>query len=220
MVNMSVPSSPAPVEGFPQLRRRTPVQARSRRTIEKILQAATEILVESGLPALNTNAIAARAKVNISSLYSYFPDKMAIVHELAARFEDVRGQFLVEQLGRFAEDGDWEELIDVSVNGLAKLRVDVPGGIDLRRALQAVPELRELDDRATRRSADFLAKAMCASVPDMEYDRAAVIALVIAETVSRLLDLAFRAEPYNEAVLEEVRVITRRYLLPYVTPES
>ncbi|MEV8096780.1 TetR/AcrR family transcriptional regulator [Kitasatospora sp. NPDC085879] len=105
-------SSPAPLEGFPQLRRRTPVQARSRRTIEKILQAATEILVEAGLPTPNTIAIAARAQVNISSLYAYFPDKMAIVQELSARFEDLRGQFLAEQLSGFAEDGDWDALID------------------------------------------------------------------------------------------------------------
>nr|WP_179419708.1 TetR/AcrR family transcriptional regulator [Streptomyces sp. TLI_235] len=211
-------SSPAPLEGFPQLRRRTPVQARSRRTIEKILQAATEILVEAGLPALNTNAIAARAQVNISSLYAYFPDKMAIVQELSARFEDLRGQFLAEQLSGFAESGDWDTLIDAAIDGFVRLRVEVPGGADLRRALQAVPELRELDQQSTRRSAGFIADAICARNPEMERARAGAIALVISETVTRLLDLAFQGEPYDEVVVQELRVLTKRYLLPYVTP--
>ncbi|MEV8096781.1 hypothetical protein [Kitasatospora sp. NPDC085879] len=98
------------------------------------------------------------------------------------------------------------------------MRAEVPAGADLRRALQAVPELRELDQQSTRRSAAFIADAICAGNPEMERARAGAIALEISETVTRLLDLAFQGEPYGEVIAQELRVITKRYLLPYVTP--
>ena len=49
---------------------------------------ATALLLDrDGYEALNTNAIARVAGVSIGSLYQYFPDKHAIVVELARRLE-------------------------------------------------------------------------------------------------------------------------------------
>jgi AcrR family transcriptional regulator len=65
--------------------RKTPVQERSRATVDALLTAAADILVGRGYAALTTNAIAERAGVNIASLYQYFPGKEAIVAELRRR---------------------------------------------------------------------------------------------------------------------------------------
>lgn len=65
-----------------------PKQARSKATVEAILQATAHILTEAGYESLNTNAIAERAGVSIGSLYQYFPSKEAIVGELMDRFCD------------------------------------------------------------------------------------------------------------------------------------
>ncbi len=65
--------------------RKMPRQERSRTTVEAILEAAADILERRGYAALNTNAIADRAGVNIASLYQYFPGKEAIVAELRRR---------------------------------------------------------------------------------------------------------------------------------------
>jgi AcrR family transcriptional regulator len=62
-----------------------PRQARSRATVEAILQAATDILARHGYAKLTTNRIAERAGVNIGSLYQYFPSKEAIIGELRKR---------------------------------------------------------------------------------------------------------------------------------------
>lgn len=75
--------------------RKQPLQARSRATVDAIMQASTYILNESGWGGLNTNAIAARAGVNIASLYQFFPNKQAVIAELqrrhaASMHEDVR----------------------------------------------------------------------------------------------------------------------------------
>lgn len=65
--------------------RKMPAQARSRVTVDAIVQATTYILTETGWDGLTTNAIAARAGVNIGSLYQYFPNKEAIIAEIQRR---------------------------------------------------------------------------------------------------------------------------------------
>lgn len=65
--------------------RKIPAQARSRVTVDAIIQATTYILTEVGWDGLTTNAIAERAGVNIGSLYQYFPNKEAIIAELQRR---------------------------------------------------------------------------------------------------------------------------------------
>ncbi|MBE8591560.1 TetR/AcrR family transcriptional regulator [Pseudomonas sp. MAFF 301449] len=65
--------------------RKLPAQARSRATVEAIVQAATYILTKVGWEGLTTNAIAERAGVNIGSLYQFFPNKEAVIVELQLR---------------------------------------------------------------------------------------------------------------------------------------
>jgi AcrR family transcriptional regulator len=65
--------------------RKKPVQKRAQKTVEKILNAAAKILQEEGAEALTTNHIAETAKVNIGSVYQNYPNKEAILEDLAAR---------------------------------------------------------------------------------------------------------------------------------------
>jgi AcrR family transcriptional regulator len=70
--------------------RKQPRQARSRATIEAILQAAAHILGERGWEGLTTNTVAELAGVSIGSLYQYFPHKLALVEAVRRRhFDDV-----------------------------------------------------------------------------------------------------------------------------------
>ena len=55
--------------------RKTPSQSRSMATVNAILAAAAQVLIEVGYGNANTNKIAERAGVGIGSLYEYFPGK-------------------------------------------------------------------------------------------------------------------------------------------------
>ena len=65
--------------------KKQPSQERSRDTVAVILQATELLLGEHGYDALTTNRIAARAGVNIATLYQYFPNKQAVFAELIRR---------------------------------------------------------------------------------------------------------------------------------------
>ena len=75
--------------------RKVPRQERSRRTMERILDAATRVLAERGYDGASTNRIAAAAGLSNGSLYQYFPNKDAIVVAVLDRFAD----HLAERLG-------------------------------------------------------------------------------------------------------------------------
>jgi AcrR family transcriptional regulator len=67
------------------LPRRTPKQARAQDTVEVIFEATAQILRRKGKSALNTNYIAECAGISVGTLYQYFPDKEAILVEMARR---------------------------------------------------------------------------------------------------------------------------------------
>jgi AcrR family transcriptional regulator len=58
--------------------RKTPVQERSKATVDLILSAAIQVFEERGYAAGTTNRIAERAGVSIGTLYQYFPSKEAV----------------------------------------------------------------------------------------------------------------------------------------------
>ena len=56
--------------------------------MERILDAGARVFAEFGYAAGTTNRIAATAGVSVGSLYSYFPNKDAIVTQLVRRHID------------------------------------------------------------------------------------------------------------------------------------
>jgi AcrR family transcriptional regulator len=61
------------------------VQRRSRERVQRIFDAASELIVEGGVSALSTRMIAERAGVPVASLYQYFADKDEIILALVER---------------------------------------------------------------------------------------------------------------------------------------
>ena len=66
-------------------RRRVPQQVRSRDRVQRILEVAAEIVVDQGVEAVTTRAIAAGADLPVASLYQYFADKESVLLALVER---------------------------------------------------------------------------------------------------------------------------------------
>jgi AcrR family transcriptional regulator len=64
---------------------RTPQQARSRRTRERVLEAALACFEELGYDEATTAAIAKRARIAVGTLYGYFSDKRDVLLEVLDR---------------------------------------------------------------------------------------------------------------------------------------
>jgi len=73
---MSKPKKPAIAA------RKRPVQARSARLVEDILEGAARVLARGGAHKFTTERVAEEAGVSIGSLYQYFPSKEALLFRL------------------------------------------------------------------------------------------------------------------------------------------
>ena len=88
--------------------RKSPSQERSRRTVNRILDAATRIFHEQGYTGATTNDIADEADISVGSLYQYFPNKDALLVALTQRHIATTTTDLTNLLLDLPRDSDLE----------------------------------------------------------------------------------------------------------------
>lgn len=192
--------------------RKPPSQARSRATVDAIVEAAARILSNRGWSAFTTNAVADEAGISIGSLYQYFPDKIAIV---AA----VRDRHLADSLAavRYAAAGD------VSLDVFSQRLVDAvvsahsihPG---LHRVLlDEAPASEPYFDQNSRFEDEYLglfAKAAGAYL-GKRGDDAMTSGMVLSDVMDGVIhNAARRGQLQSPAVQAELLRLLRGYLSP------
>lgn len=68
--------------------RKSPVQARSLASVDAILEATIQVLLNVGKERLTTTKVALRAGVSVGTLYQYFPNKSALLQGALRRHMD------------------------------------------------------------------------------------------------------------------------------------
>jgi AcrR family transcriptional regulator len=68
--------------------RKLPIQARSAASVDAILEAAIQVLLQVGKERLTTTKVALRAGVSVGTLYQYFPNKSALLKAALKRHLD------------------------------------------------------------------------------------------------------------------------------------
>lgn len=114
--------------------RKLPRQARAQATVDAILDATAQLLVERGYAQASTNAVAQRAGVSVGSLYQYFPNKIALIAALHDRHVQQMMGVIEQQLARHAGgtlEAAFAAMIDAVVDAH---RIDA----DLHRALDGI----------------------------------------------------------------------------------
>lgn len=126
--------------------------------VEYIVEAAARVFDREGIEA-TTNRIAAEAGVSIGSLYQYFGDKHAILHELAMRHlddvDDAFGTALAEP------SGSVRELVVRLVDAAAALHSE-HGGLHrvMREHTPRSPEVVARFDEVTGRITERIEKEL------------------------------------------------------------
>lgn len=79
--------------------RKLPRQARSKATVDAVVTAAAQVLIEQGYEGATTMRVAERAGVSIGSLYQYFPNKESLIVVLIERHADRIVEIMEKALG-------------------------------------------------------------------------------------------------------------------------
>ncbi len=182
-------------------RRREPVQARSRRTVERILEAAEAIIGEQGVEAATTRAIAERAGVVAPSLYRFFEDRDAIFDALL--------EAMLEKLEAATEEAE-RGFRGASVEAFVRLEFDVhvsfyedhPSLARLWHGGRASPTVVDVVHRRNQRLARRLQRALTgarlvdSAAPGLVFD-------LLVEYGDRTLEIALREGPHaNHDVID------------------
>jgi AcrR family transcriptional regulator len=203
---------PAPELGL----RRSPQQERARETVEHILASAAALLAEVGIDGFNTNLLAKRAGVKVPTVYRYFPNKLAVIRELARRMTQAwDGWFDDELIANPSTDlrETWSSFVNRFASGVAEW----PGGLAIRAALHSLPDLKEIEAEDTRRLTSRLSKALRRRTPALEPRRAQVASMLLLETAIAALDAAFSGPTHRRRSLldelVEMQVVYLEHLL-------
>lgn len=192
--------------------RKSPAQERSRATVDAIMQASAYILNEDGWGGLNTNAIAERAGVNISSLYQYFPNKQAVIAELQRRHATSIHEDIQNALQGMSELPTLREVLTVIVELIVKEHQSAP---EVHRAIseelpQSVRQTQESQKEVFNRMINTLQPFM-SNVPDPKlatYFVGISLQAIVHQVTNELPELL------NQSILvDELVILTERYLI-------
>jgi len=196
--------------------RRQPAQARSRERVERILEAARELLETHPAGSITAAAIARRAGLPIGSLYQYFPNRLAVLAELSRRSLEEIDREAIGVL-HATRDRPWREAVDrVVETHLASLRRRTPA-TRMLRSLAASGELSELDEESNARFAEALAEhpALSGLGGARRRSRIARVAVEAAAAVeSRVLQT--RSPSEARALVREMKRLIQAYLAVYI----
>jgi AcrR family transcriptional regulator len=174
-----------------------PSRRRGKDTFEVILTTAGELLAEVGFERLTTNLVCERAGLTPPALYRYFPNKYALLKELAHRLMDAQDRVVLAWLeAGGTEASSIEE--SVAKNRDLQKRINAitrafPGGDWILRALRALPVLQEVRTTSRDMVAQTLFDILKAANPVASEDR--------LRTATRLTTQMMYAA--TEMVLEE-----------------
>lgn len=190
-----------------------PQQARARNAIDGILEATGQLLDEVGYDGLTTKAVAARAGVNIATLYRYFPDKISLARALASRYDNQYGTQLAALLQQVASSPDWRGAVRGLIDETIRVRRLQPGMEGLRRATPSSDELKQLQDEVLSGIHRDITAAIVHRRPDMAAKDAKVMAIALTTAVDAVLTLRF-GRLNTKQVATQATEIAIGYLAP------
>jgi AcrR family transcriptional regulator len=191
---------------------RHPTQPRAIKTFQTILDAAGDILAEQGFEALNTNAVAQRANVNISTLYGYFTDKYALVEGLMDRF--MQAQLVAVQAELDANPNPRERL-GTMLRVLLELMVREPWLAPTQAVLASSPRLKALREANNQQLMALLRTRVSGNprMPNVDSPRGQAAMRLLIEVFSSGLAVAVKSRAEDrDYVLEELQVLLNSYL--------
>src|SRR5436190_21168980 len=161
--------------------RRQPVQQRSAKRVERMLEACASLIDELGYDGVTTTLIAEKADVAVGSLYQFFPDKRAVVQALTQRNLDRFIRTISERL-QDSEMDNWWDAVDVCLDAYVELQRDVPAFAKIRFGdvvdLRLMDESRENNTVIADRVVDLLSQRFTLDATQLRMPISVAVAMV------------------------------------------
>lgn len=191
--------------------RRSPVQARAKERIERVLDAAEEVFVDVGYEAATTNQIAAQADTSIGSIYEFFGNKQAVARALANRYlEELTALYdavvVDDPRGRDA-------IVAKVVDALDEFYTQHPGLGPLLRGCRGSEDLQAAGHSLQESLVEHVDKLIAVRRSTTDPARRHVVAEMCAVVLRCVLDeVADKPDEERKALVAELKLVLISYL--------
>ncbi len=197
--------------------RKNPQTDQSKETVKLILDTTAELLEEVSVNDFNTNLLAKRAGIGVRTIYRYFPNKLAVITALGQRWADKELEWLNNFNDLFDMNLDWREAITRIFDGYASGASQEIGASGLRRAVKAVPELREIESQTNKDAAERVRNGLKKHGLALPEKREIALGCAFIEAAAAVYDFAWsEGKEYADELIEENKLIWINHLATYL----
>jgi len=197
--------------------RKTPIQDRAKKTVNRILDTAAVLVDEVGVVAFTTNLLAQRSGIRIRTIYRYYPSKLGILKALTVRlYGDIAGE--MEAFSEFADpERDWRAAVDRWIEEVMVWTRDQPAARLLQGWFHGIPELTALLEKFDEEFGHHLARALRERGVDLPPKQLYAVCRSFGETLDALAAIAAMDDQDCTAeLIEEARRMLFGYLAHYL----
>lgn len=193
--------------------RSTPVQSRGNKTVDRILSATAQLLETEGFEELTTNKICAKAGLTPPALYRYFPNKYAVVTELAKRLTRTQNQAMEDSTRRLLNAPSKDSLTGQILSDQIKVTREFEGGVAVLKTLYATPQLAEIRLKSHYEAVDIMLDIFAAELGDMSPKEQRHKFRVAVEIANSMVEMVVEDPALDEdAVIRDTARILDFYL--------
>jgi AcrR family transcriptional regulator len=179
--------------------KKLPAQQRATETYELILGVAAKMLADVGIERLSTNMICEQAGLTPPALYRYFPNKYALLSELAQRLMQRQNELIPQWITPQVLTGSVSDL-EHALAGLLldtyKVTKQTPGGVWILRALRAVPTLQKVRLDSHNLVTDAQGQMLVEAFPKVPAKDLLLVGRIVVDMIYAGVELLFDA-PLN-----------------------
>lgn len=176
-----------------------PQQDRALVKFRKMIDAGIEILAESGFAGLTTDAVAARAGVNISTFYKYFRNREALVGYLAVTFIEEQTASMTALIDRMPPDAPMDVVIPAMIDTAVEDWAKNPASRALQGSFILDPVLYTEYSRSSLDVALALRQFMIAWNMEGDFEDWERMHTVFGDSAIVVFDRAAKADPEEQA---------------------
>ena len=176
-----------------------PQQGRAQITLDRILNAAQEILVEEGYEALNSNAVVERLGMTPPTFYRYFKNKHDLLRVLCQNLMDAQNDLLSdEEAWEVFTDGNVQQSARSTIEKTLQVTQDFKAGNVLLQLLRAIPELQPIRTRSHDEMAKLMADKIAEGLPKSAHRQLETRARIVIEMGYSAIEMLFDTNFKNQ----------------------
>jgi AcrR family transcriptional regulator len=182
-----------------------PTQARSRKKVQRILDAARDLLIEQGTLDLKMTEVAKAAKVAVGTLYQFFPTRSALTQKLFAEEMSVIDAGVAKTFYQLRDPDELSAQIEAQLLSHLRIVQSRPAMMVIWGSAAIDPVIQAADLLNTQTNAAVLTDRILSEIgPEADLEAVSASSILVCHLWSSVIRLCVQAEHAKaDAIIRE-----------------